>query len=289
MKIGIASPEEIVSWANPVLQGKEFTYDPKRKDKVTYIDDNGNSVEYTLRGEVKKHETLNYRTQKPEREGLFCEVIFGPTKDYQCACGKPARKIIGEHRVCEKCGVELTESKVRRERMGYIALAAPVVHTWYLRNTPSKIATLLEKKTKEIEEIVYLASYYVIEVGDGIDDLAVDQIISEQEHAMYKRRYFGRYKAITGAEAIKYLLKNLNLRQIMDEIRLELKTATKQRKEKLIKRLEIVEAFLQSTNKPEWMVMDVVPVIPPDLKPDVLLQFFQVHPLLLEHLFRLTP
>ena len=272
MKIGIASPEEIVSWANPVLQGKQFTYDPKRKDKVTYIDDNGNSVEYTLKGEVKKHETLNYRTQKPEREGLFCEVIFGPTKDYQCACGKPARKVIGEHRVCEKCGVELTESKVRRERMGYIALAAPVVHTWYLRNTPSKIATLLEMKTKEVEEIVYLASYKVIEVSEGVDDLYVGQVITEQEHAMYKRRYYGRYKATTGAETIKYLLKNLDLKEIMADIRKELKTATKQRKEKLIKRLEIVEAFLQSTNKPEWMVMDVVPVIPPDLRPMVLLE-----------------
>ena len=269
MKIGIASPEEIVSWANPVLQGKEFEYDPNKKDKVTYTDDNGNKVEYTLRGEVKKHETLNYRTQKPERDGLLCEVIFGPTKDYQCACGKPARKMIGEHKVCEKCGVELTESKVRRERMGYIALAAPVVHTWYLRNTPSKIALLLDMKTKDVEEIVYLASYIVIEVNDDIEELYPGQVLTEQENAMYKRRYYGRYKAMTGAETIKYLLKNLNLKQIMDEIREELKTATKQKKEKLVKRLEIVEAFYQSTNKPEWMVMDVIPVIPPDLRPMV--------------------
>ena len=272
MKIGIASPEEIVSWANPELQGKEFKYDPKRKDKVTYIDDNGDSKELVLRGEVKKHETLNYRTQKPEREGLFCEVIFGPTKDNQCACGKTARKIVGEHRICEKCGVELTSSKVRRERMGYIALAAPVVHTWYLRNTPSKIAILLDMKTKEVEEIVYLASYIVIEVNDDIDELYPGQILTEQENAVFKRRYYGRYKATTGAETIKYLLSNLNLKQIMEEIRLELKTATKQKKEKLIKRLEIVEAFLQSTNKPEWMVMDVIPVIPPDLRPMVLLE-----------------
>ena len=272
MKIGIASPEEIVSWANPELQGKEFKYDPKRKDKVTYIDDNGDSKELVLRGEVKKHETLNYRTQKPEREGLFCEVIFGPTKDNQCACGKTARKIVGEHRICEKCGVELTSSKVRRERMGYIALAAPVVHTWYLRNTPSKIAILLDMKTKEVEEIVYLASYIVIEVNDDIDELYPGQILTEQENAVFKRRYYGRYKATTGAETIKYLLSNLNLKQIMEEIRLELKTATKQKKEKLIKRLEIVEAFLQSTNKTEWMVMDVIPVIPPDLRPMVLLE-----------------
>ena len=273
MKIGIASPEEIISWANPELQGKEFKYDPKRKDKVTYIDDNGETKELILRGEVKKHETLNYRTQKPERDGLFCEVIFGPTKDNQCACGKTARKIVGEHRICEKCGVEITLSKVRRERMGYIALAAPVVHTWYLRNSPSKIAILLEKKTKEIEELVYLASYYVVDVNDDVTELTRGQILTEQEHAMYKRRFYGRFKATTGAETIKYLLSNLDLPALMAEIRLELKTATKQRKEKLIKRLEIVEAFIQSkTNKPEWMVMDVIPVIPPDLRPMVLLE-----------------
>ena len=272
MKIGIASPEEIISWANPELQDREFTYDPKKKDKVTYIDDDGNTKEVILRGEVKKHETLNYRTQKPERDGLFCEVIFGPTKDYQCACGKPARKIIGEHRVCEKCGVELTESKVRRERMGYIALAAPVVHTWYLRNTPSKIATLLNIKTKQIEELVYLAAYVIIERDDEIEEFDVGDIITVQENAAYQRRYFGRYKAMTGAEAVKYLLKNLDLQKERDFLRTQIKTATKQQKEQYIKRLEIVEAFLQSTNKPEWMVMDVIPVIPPDLRPMVQLE-----------------
>ena len=269
IQIGIASPEDIISWANPVLQGKKFTYNPLRKDKVTYIDDNGEEVEYTLKGEVKKHETINYRTLKPEKDGLFCEVIFGPTKDYQCACGR-SKKNLGEHKVCEKCGVELTESKVRRERMGYIALAAPVVHTWYLRNTPSKIAILLDMKTKDVEDIVYLASYIVTEVmDDELEEIYVGRILSEQEHSVYKRRYPFKYKAKTGAEAIKYLLKQLDLPEIVREIRSELHGAPKQRKEKLIKRLEIAEAFCKSDNKPEWMVMDVVPVIPPDLRPMV--------------------
>ncbi len=269
IQIGIASPEDIISWANPVLQGKQFTYNPLRKDKVTYIDDNGEEVEYILKGEVKKHETINYRTLKPEKDGLFCEVIFGPTKDYQCACAR-SKKNIGEHKVCDKCGVEYTESKVRRERMGYIALAAPVVHTWYLRNTPSKIATLLDMKTKEVEDIVYLASYIVTEVMDeDLEEIFVGRILSEQEHSVYKRRYPFKYKAKTGAEAIKYLLKQLNLPEIVADIRSELRTAPKQRKEKLVKRLEIAEAFCKSDNKPEWMVMDVVPVIPPDLRPMV--------------------
>ena len=269
IQIGIASPEDIISWANPVLQGKKFTYDPLHKDKVTYIDDDGNEVEYVLKGEVKKHETINYRTLKPERDGLFCEVIFGPTKDYQCACGR-SKKNIGEHKICEKCGVELTESKVRRERMGYIALAAPVVHTWYLRNTPSKIATLLDMKTKDVEDIVYLASYIITEVIDeDIEELKVGRILTEQEHSVFKRRYPFKYRAKTGAEAIKYLLQRLELGELVREIREELKTATKQKKEKLIKRLEIAEAFYKSDNKPEWMVMDVIPVIPPDLRPMV--------------------
>jgi len=269
IQIGIASPEDIISWANPVLQGKKFTYDPLQKDKVTYIDDDGKAVEYTLKGEVKKHETINYRTLKPERDGLFCEVIFGPTKDYQCACGR-SKKNIGEHKICEKCGVELTESKVRRERMGYIALAAPVVHTWYLRNTPSKIAILLDMKTKDVEDIVYLASYIITEVmDDDIEELTVGRILTEQEHSVFKRRYPFKYRAKTGAEAIKYLLKQLDLGAIVKEIREKLRTATKQQREKLIKRLEIAEAFYKSDNKPEWMVMDVIPVIPPDLRPMV--------------------
>ncbi|HKM29600.1 MAG TPA: DNA-directed RNA polymerase subunit beta', partial [Bacilli bacterium] len=232
--MGIASPEEIRSWSH---------------------------------GEVKKHETINYRTLKPEKDGLFCEVIFGPTKDYQCSCGKK-RSSKGE-KVCDRCGVELTESKVRRERMGHIELVAPVVHTWFLRNSPSKIALMLDMKTKEVENIVYLASYIVVDPG-SIESLQKGRILSEQECSVYQRQYgSSKFKALTGAEAIKRLLKGLDLQEITTNLRAELKTATKQKREKLIKRLEVVEAFYKSDNKPEWMVMDVIPVIPPDLRPMV--------------------
>jgi len=235
IQLGIASPEEIRSWSY---------------------------------GEVKKHETINYRTLKPERDGLFCEVIFGPTKDYQCACGKSRRSPRGET-VCERCGVELTESKVRRERMGHIELAAPVVHTWFLKNSPSKIALLLDMKTKDVEDIVYLASYIVIDPGT-VESLSKYQIMTEQEYSMHQREYgSSRFKALTGAEAIKTLLKEINLKEEIDRLRAELKTATKQKREKLIKRLDVLEAFYTSGNKPEWMVLEVIPVLPPDLRPMV--------------------
>jgi len=235
MQIGIASPEEIRSWSY---------------------------------GEVKKHETINYRTLKPERDGLFCEVIFGPTKDYQCACGK-SKRTTEKGKRCEKCGVELTESKVRRERMGHIELAAPVVHTWFLRNSPSKIAIILDMKTKEVEDIVYLASYIVTDPG-SVEVLSKGRILTEQEVSQYQREYgYKKFTALTGAEAIKVLLQELDLKSIVAELRKELKTATKQKMEKIIKRLDVAEAFLNSGNKPEWMVMDVIPVLPPDLRPMV--------------------
>jgi DNA-directed RNA polymerase subunit beta' len=237
IQIGIASPEEIRGWSH---------------------------------GEVKKHETINYRTLKPERDGLFCEVIFGPTKDYQCACGKSRRSITpkGETK-CERCGVELTESKVRRERMGHIELAAPVVHSWFLKNIPSKIALLLDMKTKEVEEIVYLASYIVVDPG-SVDILHKGQILTEQEHSQFQREFgSSKFKALTGAEAIKKLLQDLDLKETAEQLREELKKATKQKREKLIKRLDVIEAIQQSGNKPEWMVMEVIPVLPPDLRPMV--------------------
>ena len=235
IQIGIASPEEIRSWSY---------------------------------GEVKKHETINYRTLKPERDGLFCEVIFGPQKDYQCSCGKSKRSPRGELK-CDKCGVELTESKVRRERMGHIELAAPVVHTWFLKNSPCKIALMLDMKMKDVEDIVYLASYIVVDPGT-VEGLTKGRILTEQENSQYQREFgASKFKALTGAEAIKKLLQDLNLEEIITELRTELKTATKQKREKLIKRLEIVEAFHKSGNKPEWMVMDVIPVLPPDLRPMV--------------------
>ena len=236
MQIGIASPEEILEWSH---------------------------------GEVTKGETINYRTLKPEPGGLFCERIFGPQKDYQCYCGK-SKRTTEKGKVCDKCGVELTESKVRRERMGHIELVAPVVHTWFLRNSPSKIALLLDLKTKEVEDIVYLASYIIVDPGDLDGAFHKNQILSEQDLARYQIEYgYNRFKALTGAEAIKRLLHDLDLEQTSAELRQELKDATKQRREKIIKRLEVVEAFKESGNKPEWMVMTRIPVLPPDLRPMV--------------------
>jgi DNA-directed RNA polymerase subunit beta' len=234
MQIGIASPEEILSWSS---------------------------------GEVKKHETINYRTLKPEIGGLFCEVIFGPTKDYQCYCGK-SRRSGDKGKKCDKCGVELTESKVRRERMGHIELAAPVVHTWYFRSPTSKIATLLDMKSKDVDDIVYLASYIVVDPGQ-VEDLHLKDILSEQEYSSLVRQHGHKFKALTGAEAIKKLLQDINLVGLDRDLRTDLKTATKQRREKIVKRLEVVEAFLHSKNKPEWMVMTRIPVLPPDLRPMV--------------------
>ncbi len=218
-------------------------------------------------GEVKKHETINYRTLKPEKDGLFCEVIFGPTKDYQCACSNKSKRSSHTGKKCPVCGVEITESKVRRERMGHIELAAPVVHTWYLRNSPSRLATLLDLKAKDLEEVVYLASYIVIEAGDT--DLQYKQILSEAEYSVKYMEYGSRFKALSGAEAVKVLLKKLDLKYEALKLRKDLPTASKQKREKIIKRLEVVEAIASSDNLPEWMVLDVLPVIPPELRPMV--------------------
>ncbi|MFA5007573.1 MAG: DNA-directed RNA polymerase subunit beta' [Candidatus Izemoplasmatales bacterium] len=234
LKIRLASPEEIRSWSY---------------------------------GEVKKHETINYRTLKPEKDGLFCEVIFGPTKDYQCACSNKSKRSSHPGKKCPVCGVEYTESKVRRERMGHIELAAPVVHAWYLRNSPSRLAILLDIKSKDLEEVVYLASYIVVDPGDT--DLQPKQILSEADYTRYYFEYGSRFKALTGAEAVKYLLKKIDLEKETVLLRKELKTASKQRREKIVKRLNVVEAFRNSDNKPEWMVLEVLPVIPPDLRPMV--------------------
>jgi DNA-directed RNA polymerase subunit beta' len=233
-KIRIASPEEIRGWSF---------------------------------GEVKKHETINYRTLKPEKDGLFCEVIFGPTKDYQCACSNKSKRSSHTGKKCPICGVEITESKVRRERMGHIELAAPVVHSWYLRNSPSRLATLLDIKAKDLEEVVYLASYIVVEPGDT--DLQYKQILSEADYSMKYMEYGSRFRALSGAEAVKVMLRKLDLKRESLVLRKDLPSASKQKREKIIKRLEVVEAFLKSDNKPEWMVLDVLPVIPPELRPMV--------------------
>ena len=217
-------------------------------------------------GEVKTHETINYRTSKPEEGGLFCERIFGPTRDYQCACGKKQSGNKGME--CKKCGIEITESKVRRERMGHIELEAPVVHTWYLKNTPSRLAILLGIPTKSLENVVYHASYIVTDPGTA--PLAKKQILSEQEHSDLEP-YFGKFIALTGAEAVKKLLQELDLDKEVKSLRRKLKTSSKQKRDRIIKRLQVVEDFNNSDNKPEWMVMDVIPVIPPDLRPMVAL------------------
>ncbi|XMB86672.1 DNA-directed RNA polymerase subunit beta' [Mycoplasmatota bacterium WC44] len=213
-------------------------------------------------GEVKSGETINYRTSKPERDGLFCEIIFGPTKDYQCACSKSKRQTdIGKK--CEKCGVEITESKVRRERMGHIELAAPVIHEWYFKS--GKLATLLEMKKDDLRRIIYLASYIVVTPGNT--ELIKGQILSEQDHAKYLVAYGSRFKALTGAEAIEKLLTDMDLEEESKILRKNLELSPKQKRVHYIKRLDIVESFLNSANKPEWMVLHSLPVLPPDLRP----------------------
>ena len=234
IKIRLASPEEILSWSY---------------------------------GEVEKHETINYRTYKPEVGGLFCERIFGPTKDYQCACGKSKRNL-NRGKVCDKCGVEITEAKVRRERMGHIKLAAPVVHTWYLKNSPSRLAILLDIKAKSLEEVVYLASYIVVDPG-SVPELSKKQILDELEYSNYYEKYGKRFKALTGAEAVKALLKEIDIDKEVEDLRKKLRTNSKQKRDRVIKRLEVLESFKNSDNKPEWMVLDVLPVIPPELRPMV--------------------
>ncbi len=233
IRIRLASPEEILSWSH---------------------------------GEVKKHETINYRTLKPEPDGLFCEKIFGPMKDYQCACGKSKRNDV-KGKICEKCGVEITEAKVRRERMGHIKLASPVVHAWFLRNSPSRLAVLLDLKAKDLEEVVYLASYIVVNPGDT--PLVKKQILSEAEYSQAYEEYGHKFVALTGAEAVKKLLQEIDLEKEVEILRKKLKSTSKQKRDRVIKRLEVVESFYKSDNKPEWMILEVLPVIPPDLRPMV--------------------
>ena len=232
IKVGLASPDKIRSWSY---------------------------------GEVKKPETINYRSQKPERDGLFCERIFGPTKDWECACGK-YKKIRYQGVVCDRCGVEITKSSVRRERMGHIELAAPVAHIWYLRGIPSRMSLLLNVPPKNLEEVVYFVSWIVTDPGDT--KLAYKQILSEREYRENNAIYGpGSFVAQTGAEAVKTLLEQVDVEAEYSAIMQELEKASGDKRKKLIKRLETVDAFRNSDNKPEWMVMTVLPVIPPDLRP----------------------
>lgn len=233
IKIGLASPELIREWSY---------------------------------GEVKKPETINYRTLKPERDGLFCERIFGPTKDWECHCGK-YKKVRYKGKVCDKCGVEVTRAKVRRERMGHIELAAPVSHIWYFKGIPSRMGLILDISPRILEKVLYFANYIVTEAGDT--PLMYKQILTETEYRDMREKYDEDFEAMMGAEAIKKLLQQLDLEKLSVELRNELRDASGQKRMRIIKRLEVVESFRLSGNKPEWMVMDVVPVIPPEIRPMV--------------------
>ena len=219
------------------------------------------------KGEVKKPETINYRTLKPEKDGLFCERIFGPTKDWECHCGK-YKRVRYKGIVCDRCGVEVTKSKVRRERMGHIELAAPVAHIWYFKGIPSRIALMLDISPRNLEKIVYFASYIVTDKGTS--GLMKCQVLTEKEYHEAVEKYgFGSFKAEMGAEALEKLLKEIDLDKLSAQLKKELETASEQKKAKLIKRLDTVESFRISGNRPEWMIMNVVPVIPPELRPMV--------------------
>ncbi|MGR3766471.1 DNA-directed RNA polymerase subunit beta' [Rossellomorea sp. NS-SX7] len=233
MKIGLASPDKIRSWSY---------------------------------GEVKKPETINYRTLKPEKDGLFCERIFGPTKDWECHCGK-YKRVRYKGVVCDRCGVEVTKAKVRRERMGHIELAAPVSHIWYFKGIPSRMGLVLDMSPRALEEVIYFASYVVTEPGDTA--LERKQLLSEKEYRAYREKYGVKFQAAMGAEAIKKLLQDIDLDKEADFLKEELKTAQGQRRTRAIKRLEVVESFRNSGNDPDWMILDVLPVIPPELRPMV--------------------
>ena len=220
-------------------------------------------------GEVTKPETINYRTLKPERDGLFCEKIFGPTKDWVCSCGK-YNKIRFKGIVCPYCGVEVTKSKVRRERMGHIQLVSPVSHIWYFKGIPSRIGLVLDITPKQLERVLYFAAYIVTDPGET--PFEYKQIIEENQYNEAREIYGKNFEAAMGAEAIKKLLENIDVDEETEVLREQLKKATGQKRIRLVKRLEVIEALKQSGNRPEWMILDVVPVIPPDLRPMVQLE-----------------
>ncbi|MFP4144437.1 MAG: DNA-directed RNA polymerase subunit beta', partial [Phycisphaeraceae bacterium] len=221
-------------------------------------------------GEVKKPETINYRTYRPEKDGLFCERIFGPERDYECACGKyKGTKFKGI--ICDRCGVKVTHSRVRRKRMGHINLAAPIIHIWFFKAIPSHLGNLLGMKTSDLEKVIYFQDYVVTDPGDT--PLKKQQLLTEDEYRQAVEQYGFGFTAMMGAEAVKELLLNLDLDEVAEELRTGLKnTRSKQKIKDLSKRLRIVEQIRKSENRPEWMVMDVTPVIPPDLRPLVLLE-----------------
>ena len=232
IKIGLASPEQIRSWSY---------------------------------GEVTKPETINYRTLKPERDGLYCERIFGPTKDWECHCGK-YKRIRFKGKVCERCGVEVTRSKVRRERMGHIELAAPVSHIWYFKGIPSRMGLILDLSPRVLEKVLYFALYIVTDPG-SVRELSKMQTLTEKEYRDMREKYEDDFEASMGAEAVKKLLEDIDCEKLSEELKKDLETAQGQKRVHILKRLEVVESFRISGNRPEWMILDAVPVIPPDIRP----------------------
>ena len=231
IRIGIASPEKIRSWSF---------------------------------GEVKKPETINYRTLKPERDGLFCEKIFGPSKDFECSCGK-YKRLRYKNVICDRCGVEVTSSKVRRERMGHIELASPCSHIWFFKGVPSKMGLVLDMSPRDLEEVLYFVSYVVIDPGQA--PLEKKQTLSDKEYRAYYEKYGNTFRVGMGAEAIQELLKEVNVSEEVAALREELENTTGQKRIRLVKRLDCLVAFEESGNRPEWMILEALPVIPPDIRP----------------------
>jgi len=234
IKIGLASPETIRRWSS---------------------------------GEVKKPETINYRTLKPERDGLFCERIFGPTKDWECHCGK-YKRLRYKGKICERCGVEVTRSKVRRERMGHIELATPVSHIWYFKGTPSRLGLVLDLSPRILEKVLYFALYIVIDPGD-VRGIREKDTLTESEYRDLREKYGDGFEAEMGASAIKKLLLKINKEELRDQLLEELETASGQKRGRIVKRLDAIESFITSGNELSWMILDVLPVIPPEIRPMV--------------------
>ena len=233
IQINLASPEKILEWSH---------------------------------GEVTKPETINYRTLKPEKDGLFCEKIFGPMKDWECHCGK-YKRIRYKGIVCDRCGVEVTKAKVRRERMGHIKLAAPVSHIWYFKGIPSRMGLCLDVTPRNLEKVLYFAAYIVTDPGNT--GLGYKEILTEQQYKEAREQYGNAFSAGMGAEAVKKLLEDIDLEKLSAELREVLKDASGQKKIRVVRRLEVIEALRLSGNRPEWMILDVIPVIPPDIRPMV--------------------
>ena len=245
---------------------KQEAYQPMTFDAIRIGLASPDRIREWSKGAVTKPETINYRTLKPERDGLFCERIFGPSKDWECHCGK-YKKIRYKGVICDRCGVEVTKANVRRERMGHIELAAPVSHIWYFKGIPSRMGLILDLSPRVLEKVLYFASYIVLDPGDTT--LEYKQVLSEKEFQDAREEFSSKFRAGMGAESIKELLQAIDLEAEYKELKEGLDTSSGQKRARIIKRLEVVEAFRESGNLPEWMIMDCIPVIPPDLRPMV--------------------